>query len=399
MFATIFSVLIAAYFYLSTVHQELNLSSTTAGNLLLILGSLFFFLPPFFRAFAWSPLQSAEKNSSPYVVELYSKDRMLLLDQFIFILFAWLCYGIVIDLWFAKLLNIQLAMTVWIVVFGVALDALYRFSKRTLKYLNPKYCVELFTKAATKSIQDEKEKDLYHWIDALAEVATRAIQSTSTSLCNFVCNELQKLMRLFLDSAKSISHHTADPQSRAMGISDKVSYTLFYVLQRLEVINNKAAQQHLEPVCSNLVTIAGKIVLASAQLDISLATYPLPFLGRFALTALQHNVKEVGPKAVLTLQQVAKGIINDNDVTYMELQEPFFALINQMNEITKEMFRQDKNINVQLLMQPFLDLKELFKSDKVAQHADTPAITQRIDAVLSEYSALETVLKTMPAIP
>lgn len=396
MIATLISILLAAYLYYGTTYTEPPADSLILGITLITIATVFLIAGVLARLRAWEPLQRAEYRLTPHVIELYQKDIHLKIAHFILILFVFVTYIVAFDLLFLHTIDRAILLPAWVIFFGIALDALYYSLKRMLRYIDPTSVVGLFTHAATINIQNEQQRELCQWIDSLFEIAMRALGRTSTSLCNHVCDELQRITRLFLDSSKSITHKIEG--SGPGGSHDEISYTLFFVLQRLEVINNKAIEMHLEPICSNLVTNVGKIDIAAAKLDLSLATYPLPFLGRFALSAQRAGLTEVGPKSIITLLQVARTIVNEVDLTYAELQDPFFTLVNQIYEISKETFRQDKTMNVKVLLQPFYDLKELFQKDRIANHVDTPAIQQHIDRYISEFQALDAVLRTMPSM-
>ncbi|MBA3958269.1 MAG: hypothetical protein H0X51_07760 [Parachlamydiaceae bacterium] len=399
MLATLLSLLVAIYLYVSSIGAEVLPNLTLIGIALMAMATLFVLILPIMRALAWSPLQHAEANSTPHVVELYLRDKRLQFGHLVLLLFPLFTYAIAIDVLFLNVLNKNIVLPVWIVLLGFAIDAIHDSLKRTSNYLNPHYVTELFTQDALESVRDGEEMDLCHWIDALSEVSIRAIQRMSISLCNSACNELQRIMRQFFESSKSISHENQDSQSREMGITDKVSFTLLFFLQRLEMINTKAVEQRLEPVCSNLTSILGKVSVAAAKYDLSLVTYIMPFFGRFVLLAQSNHLNEVGVKASLTLVAVAKIIVNEVDLTYQELQDPFFSMINQITEISKETFRQDKTVKIQVLTQSLIDLKELFQSEKMASHRDTPAIIEQIDRKLAEFDAVEAVMRTIPPIP
>ena len=253
--------------------------------------------------------------------------------------------------------------------------------------------------AAKSSIQNDRETELCDWIDAISEVTGKAIDRSSTSLANEGINELQLIAKNFLVSEKSFSHPIQNAESKKMGISDKISYTLFYLFQRFELINAKAIEKKLEPVCSNLISALGKITVYSAKFDISLVSFPVLYLGKFATQAQKNNLPEVGVKATLTLLEVAKTLINETDSAYLVIKDAYSSIITQMHEIAKEAFRQDRNTRIGLLTQPFRDLKELVTTGKIANHPDTTEIVSKIDNVLAEFDALEMVLKAIPPIP
>lgn len=397
MIATIVSLIVAFFFYANAATHEVALPITPLGIVILIVGIVMLFLPAVLFSYAWAPLQRAENYLTLHVVEMYSKDRHLSLSKIILMIFPWLSFLVVLDLLVINSVNPNILFAVWIVALGVSIDALYNYIKRTFKYLDPIRVVDLFTKEALKSVQDEKQLEFCEWIDALSEVAIRGTQKNMSALTIKICNNIEKAARLYLQTAKSFTHHETN-EMKKIGVSDEVSFTLLYIMQRLEMINAQAIRHHLEPVCSALITVTGKIILSAAKLDLSLVPYPAPFLGRFSVAAQRQGFTEVGPKAIITLLEVSKSIVNEMDLTYLELQDPFQSIINQMYIISREIFKHDKNIPIAILQRPFLDLKELFSSEKMANHVDTPVILQRVDNVLAEFSALESVMRTLPPV-
>lgn len=397
MLGTLMALVVSGVVYWSGVSKEAFSTTPLLGLLLIGIPIVMLFFNIIVWVATWSPLQQAEQHLTSRVTELVRKDTSLRLSRSFSVIFPLISVFFVIDIWSLHLFQQDILLLIWLVLFGISIDMLHYLIRRVLSYLDPFRVLTIFTRQANKSIQNENELELCHWIDALAEIGVRAVERTSISLTNTVCNELQRIGRIFLESSKSIGH--ADAAAKVPGGGDEVSYTLFFLLQRLEIINKKAAEQNLETVCSNISSVVGKLILAAAKYDISLTAYPIRCLGKFALTAENKGLTEIGTRATYTLLEVGKGIITENDITYAELQEPFLSLIAQMNEIAREMFRQDKTISIKLLKQPFLDLKDLFTSQKLENHPDTPPILRGIDNAIAEFDALDTMLRAIPAIP
>lgn len=398
MIGTVIALIFALILHFSTIGQETIPNQPILGLILIAVATVFLIIPTLAIALSWSPMQHAEQQLTPRVSELFLKDRHIKLIGIILTLFPLLTYIMAIDVLFLNNFSKNLLIPAWIVMLGIALDAVWYLLRRVFQNFDPFSVVSMFTKEAEKSIQEDKDEELCSWIEALSEVGMRGLQRSSTSLCIQIDDDLQHIIKLFLKSAKSISHASLDEKIKDGNI-DKVSYTLFFFLQRLEMIQNKAIERRVEPVCSHLVTVLGKTVIDAAKYDITMAVYPLHFMGKFAAAAQQNGMAEIGQKAILTLLEVSRTILDEIDVKYVQLEAPFTSIINQMNTITKEMFRKDKTISVKLLTQPFRDLRTFFTSDKMASHQDSPAILQKIDAVLGEYDALDAVLRTMPPIP
>lgn len=398
MVGTIFSLILAVFLYVSEYSKDIPNYGATA-IILIVIAALFILIHTLTLVLAWSPMQTAEQHITPRIFDLLMKDHYFRFTNIWLTIFPLLSFAFAMDILSFNIFSKNLVLPLWLVLLGISLDAIHFCLRRVYGYLNPFKLISLFTHEANKCIQNEKEAELCHWIDGLSEIAIKAVQRTSTALCNEVNNELQVITRLFLESSKSISHHTLDTPNTTTGSPDNVSYMLFYILQRLEMVNDKAVEQRLEPASSYLITVLGKIVVSSAKYDLTLTDYPLHFLGRITLKAQNKGLTEVGQKAICTLVEVAKMILTEIDITYLELEESFFTLTSQLDNISKEMFRQDKTMNIKILKQPFLDLKELFTKEKVASHQDTPAIVRDIDRILAEYDALEAVMRSVPPIP
>ncbi len=395
MFGTLIAVVFAVVIeYLNFLNYTPNFTMLTP--LFLTVGITFLVMHSLIYAFAFGPLQQSEHTLTPRVLELLRKDSRLGYIKLWLLIFPLASF--VLAFYPSLLESRPLGLALWIIALGIACDALNSLYKRIIDYFNPYAITTLFTKEANHCIQDDREVDLCHWIDALGEIATKAVQGGSTSLANHALTEMQQIARLFLEASKSIGHQTHDKQMNELGVQDKVSYTMFYLFQRLELVNHRASEKRLQPTCNHLITLLGKIAVDSAKYDISMALYPLHYLGKFTKEALAHQLFEVGDTATCTLLGVSKEIL-ELDITYLEIRDPFLSIINTLEVIAQETFKRDKTINLKVVTQPLEDLKVLFTTEKLANHADTPIILQNIDRVLGEFATLEMVLRTIPKIP
>lgn len=348
---------------------------------------------------ALAPLHKAEQNTTPRLLDMFKQDPLLGFNHLGLIALPLFAFTLGLD---ANALHFTPAIYIlggWFILVGASLDLLVQFLRRILSYLNPFTVTRLFQQAAKRSIQNDREADLCEWIDALAEVAGRSLDKNGGSLCNQALNELYEIIRLFLEASKSIGHPDTDKQSLELGIKDKVTFTLFYLFDRLDMLFLRALKKRQEPVCSNILTVFGKITIEAAKYDMSLASFPLQYIGKLGFNAHQTQLQSLGLKTTCLYLELARALLNEIDITYLELQEPFFTLIHHMDEIAKESFKQNKNTPIKALVQPFQDLKHLFAQGKAASHQDTPKIVADIDRVIAEFDALALVLMTIPTIP
>jgi len=398
MIGTIFSVLAVLLFWLNPYPSDMNFS-TGSIEIFMIGGSLLFLLVAFLgNMLAWSPLQKVEQNLTPYILEMFRKDRGIYLTNAYAVIFVLITFFTILihDI---RINEHPWVFYLWIVFFGIAIDAIRHFSKKIIDYLNPFEVVKMFTKKARRCIQEEQELDLCYWIDGLSEMALKGIMRHSTSVSHIALDEERQIVGLLLDASKSISHHDQDKQTKALGIPDKVSYIMFYLYQRLDVIFEIALKKNLEMSCTHIVTLVGKNSIDAAKYDISMASAPLRFLGKFAKRAQDAGLEETAMAGSCMLSEVAKTIINEVDITYYEIKDAFLSIINSLEMLAKDAFQRNKNINIALLMQPFLELRALFESGKAKEHQDAAVIILNINRVLGEFQALQMVMNTLPPMP
>lgn len=398
MFGTLITLLVAVLTAFLSFNDKMSIDSSISAVLaivpILLLVSL---------AFVWIiaslGLQKAEQNLTSGVMQLVKKDKHTKFYSAGILTTAFLALFILLNPQSIEKYTSIPWIAPWLVLIGMAFDFLYLTIKRIYEYINPLSVVALFTQAAKKSVKEDREVDMCNWVESLSEIAVKSLHRSSNSLCVNSISEMREVLRMFLDSSKSVAHETQDQQSLSEGITDKVSYTLFYILDRLSLIYHKALADQIEPVCSAVITTLGKITVDAANCDLSLVSHPVRFIGEFCRKAEDRGMKEIPIKGSCTLVEASKVIINQVDLTYQDLIFPFSSIINQLNETAKESFRKDKNLNIKGLMQPLLDLKNLFQSEKLAKHRDTPSLKIALDNVLSEWETLDTVLRTMPPIP
>lgn len=391
---TLIGIILAAFTWaVSSLHAE----PLPYAALPLTLGLFFFILVVchiFILASAFLPLQRAELDLTPRVLELFRKNQTI----------KWIHRGIIalglimIFLLFSPMNWPFNPFIVAIIILGITFDLIQCLVNQIYKFLNPYKVSEMFTKTAEQSILQLRETDLCDSLESLSEMSLKSLDRSSASLCNQSLDEMREIMRLFLEGTKSIALSGTDDQAKASGITDKVSYTLFYFFNRIEVIYQKALNLHFSHVCSSLVTLLGKVALYAAKCDLSLAGYVINFIGKFCKTAEEKGESDIALKGSCALIEVSRKIINEVDLKYMDLKDPFFTLITQLDDIAKETFKKDKESNITFLTAPFHDLKKLFESPKVASHPDTPIILADIDRVLAEWNALDLVLRTLPPL-
>lgn len=398
MIGSIAGLLLGIYITYSTLEHSIPSDISTLGKLLVIFPTGLILV--YVLAYSWMliPLQRAEHHTTPRLLEMFKKDPRLGFIHLGLTVLPLTAIAIGLDVTILHVISSAYLVGFWFLLVGVCVDLLIEFLRRILGYLNPFAATKLFREAAVRSIQNNKENDLYDWIDALSEVGNRALDQGGSSLCIEATNELSETLKVFLATSKGIGHIDQEQLSSPSAIDDKITFTLFYLFQRLEVIFNHALEKKSEPACSNVLSVLGKLTIESAKYDMSLASFPLQYIGKLSLQAHQQKLQDIGLKATCLYIEVAKALLTEVNISYQELQEPFFIMIHHMDALAKESFKQNKEIPIRALTQPFYDLKALFSEAPASTHQDAPVIIADIDRVIAEFDALELVLRTIPPL-
>ena len=399
MISIFFSLVLGLMLFLSPYPIETALSEQTIKMIFSIPSFIFLFFTPFALMLAWLPLQKADQNQTPLILNLFKKDIYFKLIHTWLTIFSITTLLITLEPIYTHAMHYTWFFPIWVVLFSISLYLSSSFVFRILNYLNPFYVCVLFSKQAKINIINEDAKDFCYWVDSFSDIALKAIQRHSSSLVNLVIKEQQKLASILLMTFKSFSHQKEAKKVEFSGLKDFLSYALFYLYQRLDILFEKSLNNRLEPTSSLIITCFGKIAIDTAKYDITLTSIPLRFLGKCAKKAQDAGCEETTLTASCVLFEVAKEIIDHIDITYNEIKDPFLSIINGMEVLAKETFKRNKEININLLIVPFKQLRELFQSDKIKNHLDTPIILYNIDRIIGEFEALILVMNTLPKIP
>lgn len=399
MFITICAILVSLsmIFFFPPIHFD----TIYLTLVMLVGGTSVFFTTLFLNTFILMPFEYLEQKLIPNLTEIVRRDAPLNLGRlylFLFILITFLCVAFISRIqdasyqdWF---------FLAWLVCFAISLDVLRDSWKRLLNLLNPSFLVSHIASQAEKAIQNENRNALLNDLDSLAEIGVRSVERSKIALSTQTLQAFPPLLKTFFDSTKSIGHISRDiKQQQNIRGGDTSSFLIFYLLQRFELINDKALRDRQETVCRQMVMSMGRMIVHCAQFDLSMVSFPTHFLTKFGLKAQQHYFDEVAVLTTSTLLEIAKTILTEIDITYAELDDAFRAIVNGLAALARGTFKRHKETSNKVLVQPLVDLKALFQTEKMAHHRDTPAIVQQIDNVLDEFSMLEQVMQAIPPIP
>ncbi len=396
MKATLFSLAIAIAVMFVPSEFIADGNTTHLSYLLLFLFSLFLVVIPIVYAFSWTPLQKGELNSTPRLLEMLEKDKWLSLNCLALYLSPLIALVLTAISAFGAGLDKFFLLPAWILLLGFSIDRLRYLVHRVGEYLNPFKVLDLFKKEAETQIRETNLDAVIGSIESVAEVAIRSIERTNSSLASQAVQELKEIGQNFLKSSKTYASIDKELDEYQKSHVDKVAYTFNYLLARLADIAEKAIQKKSEPLVSQIISTLGRLAIASSAYDLTLTNQPISTITEVVLRAVNQGMREIGFKGEILLTEVVKNIVKEVDLTYLEIKTPFSAVINSLDTIAKELFRQDKSTPVGLLTQSFSQLKEIFANPPISTHQDGPLLQAENQSKLDEYNTLAAVLSTLP---
>lgn len=391
MFLTLISILFAGLAFIFSDSLNFKGHPLFIASMIGSIGTALWLVTPLTRMLFVNSLQKSHSFS------LVRKDFLSTIRDWYLFCFILVSYGVAFLFLLVQFPYASELFALWIIALGLALEATFDGLRRSLKLLDPHFVVEELYVQAKHAIQTDKNPLLWDSMDQIAEVGLHSLDKDQLTLTLATINKIEPILRLFYASSKSVSRMVEDKKVEQATGTDETGFTLFHQLQRLQLINERALQRRIEPVVSRIIIVLGKVIIASAELDLSLITVPVNFLGKFAVRSQQMNMDEVALLATGTLIEVSKSILKNVDLTYAELVVPFQTIVANLDLIAKSTFRKEKKSSIKLLVEPIKELRTLFQEEKVSKYRDTPAVLENIDRTLAEYEALEQVLRTIPS--
>lgn len=317
------------------------------------------------------PLQKTTRHISSYVVNRFRFDTSMAIAVFLVLLYALLSFTLRVEG------NLILG---WIIFLGIAMDATVYTVRRSLIFNDPHAILDQINNAPSQ------HWDVYTRLDALSEVAYKSFVDSNVALSESALEHIEELLQNYLEGEGKKEKQPGEH-----------NYFLCHLFQHLDPLVHEAIAYRYDPIASKIVVLSGKVALHMANIQSDLVSLPLHYLGEYALKGIDQELPDIGVKGTVTLQTIAKEILKQDNLDQLNLREIYFSLIEHLDEIAKATFKKDKSINVLFLQDPFKDLIELFKADKLKNHPDTAVIHAELIRILAEYQTLESVMLSMPS--
>ena len=378
--ATLISIIFVVIF---TVFLNAATSLGFLSVIALVAGALFFLMTPLIKGMTMLPLQAASVESSSKALHFARRDMKLNFLTLVWISFALFSF-------FVAAFSSDWLFIIWVIWLGLSIDAIYLYTRFATGYADPYQLVQIFLSKGKKYFGSKHHQELCSVIDGIGEISLKALYQRSIPLTIEGVSTLDRLA----DSYLEVKGQEASQQ----GMKEQVNYTLGFLLHRMQLIFDQAAEDRLEVVANQIILSLSKLTMSVARFDMELTSLPLHFLESFFQTAKDYELKEVSINSSIIMLETAKSLLADPELRERQIGTFMFAVIEQMERFAKGMFREDKNTPISLLTDPFRELKLLVES-QLPPFPDSAAIARDLDRVLISFQALESVLKSVPNIP
>ncbi len=250
---------------------------------------------------------------------------------------------------------------------------------------DPFHLLAGYQNEAKKCIFRQNEPELCDWIEAIHEINTKAVRKSNVSLASAGVDAQLMIGKQFLSASDALD-------------SARVGYVIYFLYERLKGLFELGLREHLDSLCVQVNTTLGKLALHAMGTRPQFAGAALVIAGNLAEKAVKGDAKDVAIKTSLMLIELCHTAANEAPLDDKDLGDALVEVVKTLETISKELYRQDKGIPLEVIRAPFLQLKTALTESPSVNHPTIVLTLHEVDRVLAEYQELELILKTIPPI-
>ncbi len=362
MLGTIVAVVIALFFAYSG-HQ------VPVGSPFLIGGAfLFLALAYMGRAFAYKNVLRTQNKVMSGALMLFQRDRWLSSSIYYFLLFA--------------LLSFFLPFAIWVVAFGIGFDLLRYSLERSFKYTD----VHFLTKRLSHYLHGES----YEMFELAIDTAAKAAKKGQISEAQAALDSIQSLIEAYVqEAARREMRDAASNGGVRLSFLDKVNSLAIFISERLSWLYSIVQEEKCQPIAESIISEYGKMSVFFARHNTKVAAIPLAFL----YTCAERSKPDGLIRISLTLSETVKLLIAYTKEKNESMQALVMTALTTLEQVVKMLYKQNRDVNVVLLMQPFAEIAEFIGQDAMRTFPDRDDVLREIKRVLTEFQALQVVSK------
>lgn len=398
MLGTLFAIITAIFFAFHS-YETPTIFAPVASPFFLTL-SLFLLFTAFLGSFyAWQAILRTQQKTISCAQEFYLKDLSLVFT--IIYLFVLSLYSLYMSLEGPSSSNTAASVMVylWIIAFGGGFDLLRFFLKRSFQYSYVPFLTQKIASAVHKAVEAKDETQALDWVEVAIEATARATRKGRISLASSTLSGMQALLETYVKEVARAQAIQPFPQEAGMPtFTDKVSFLCIFVCERLEWVFEIALREHMRPIADVVIGEFGKMSVFFAKYNTNVASLPLSFLMKAGEMAQKRGESEVVTRAALTLSETCKSLIAYAKDRNESIRDLIMTTLFTLEQLVKMIFKESKEINAALLMQPFAEVGEFIGQERMRTFPDRDEVLKEIRRILSEFQALQIVTKNMESM-
>lgn len=392
MIGTFLSLIVAIFFGL---HAFQTAWQPPFGTPFLVVASLVLLVVAFLgTALAWKNIIRVQTKVMGAAQELYMKDRKL------HIAIAYLFGFCLFSLFLSMASPIAPAFFyLWIIGFGVGFDALSFYFRRSFQYTFAPFLVKMVAVDLERAVKNKDESKAYEWLEVAIDSCAKATHKKQIRLASTSLNAVQTLIETYVKQVAS-SEMMFAPTQNGSGLSflDKVSSLCVFVSERLMWVFEAAIEERVQPIAENIIAEFGKMSVFFARHNPDVASIPISFLEKCSRIAKNAEQNDLLIRISLTLSETSKQLLaytKDRNESFRDL---ILTAIGTLEQVVKMIYKQNRDVNVALLMQPFAEIGEFIGRDDMKAFPNRDEVLKEIRRVLTEFQALQVVTKNVETI-
>ncbi|MCB1135986.1 MAG: hypothetical protein KDK78_06940 [Chlamydiia bacterium] len=380
MAATLISVVLA-FLLVWNPPSLAALAAFDHSPLLFTVGSVFLLILASYWVFATFALQRAEKRLIPRVIDLFRSDWLIRFAMLGLAIFVMLSFVAGIPNILASLVHPSTLMVVWILLLGLAIDAVHVIYNRVMKYVDPISSLDLLEQRALHAAKGGDEVTTAEWLDSLATLANKSLHSGDSTLAE------RAVSRMY-----SVLQELTDGRLRNHITHERLSFPFVFYAQRLEVAFARAAHDQSESLCLHILNQLGKATVLGATVGTEIATLPLVYVMKLYRRSKDYDLEDIPDQCSVLLVEVARSIVEAVKVSGGNFRDPVLSIIGYLEEIELDKFSDDPDVDFDILKQPFRDLFAVMKDETILKHPDTVPVLEELEHVVGNFANLQLAL-------
>jgi hypothetical protein len=381
MAGTIVGLLISLYaLYTYIVGVQLNLPD---GSFFIVMGLLAFLLliAPIAILFALQPITRMEKSFTPGVTKLFWANQRVRYFLFGITLFPPL---FILSFIFLPDLLANPLVIIFPFAFGWICDSLRHFLLLSIRMTVPTEIILEFSDTGAKAMQQGQLADYIFWSRTIGSTVAKAIDRHDNSLAIEAIKEQSSLTERFIQTL-AVHFIEGDP------IEDQANYALISVLQDQEQHFFSGLEMGSDLIAIQTLTCISKTILTLSQRAPVKAQLALHVFSDLIGAAQEEDRPDIAMKGIYCLGQLVKDL--STTVSVETLSDRLVPIIGHMEEITQEMFKRDKEIDLEFLTHPFKLLLSLFDNEKFKDRVEIEPTLKQINKTIADFASLSLIVQ------